>query len=67
MSNKLTRHPTRKQFEPGRGYTKEDWDEVSDNPPMTDEELASGRPFAEVFPHLAESIKRGKANGAGNR
>ena len=34
----------------GRGYTKEDWDEVSDNPELTDEELAQGKPFAEMFP-----------------
>lgn len=47
-----------KEFVPGRGYTKEDWDEVSDNPPLTDEELASMRPFAEVFPELAASIQR---------
>jgi len=37
-------------FTPGRGYTKEDWDEVSDNPELTDEELAQGKPFAEMFP-----------------
>lgn len=28
--------------------------------PRTDEELARTRPFAEVFPDLAESIKRGR-------
>ena len=38
------------EFTPGRGYTKEDWDEVSDNPELTDEELAQGKPFAEMFP-----------------
>jgi uncharacterized protein (DUF4415 family) len=57
--------PARKrleEFTPGRGYTKEDWDEVSDNPELTDEELAQGRPFAEALPELAASIKhmRGK-------
>jgi uncharacterized protein (DUF4415 family) len=46
------------KFRPGRGYTEEDWNEVSDNPPITDEELAQARPFAEVFPDLAESIRR---------
>jgi uncharacterized protein (DUF4415 family) len=52
--------PVRKlleEFEPGHGFTKEDWDEVSDNPELTDEELAQGRPFAEVFPDLAASIR----------
>ena len=38
------------EFTPGRGYTKEDWDEVSDNPELTDEELAQEKPFAEMFP-----------------
>jgi uncharacterized protein (DUF4415 family) len=47
-----------REFEPGHGFTKEDWDEVSDNSPLTAEELATGRPFAEVFPELAASITR---------
>jgi len=36
-------------FQPGEGYTKEDWDAV-DFPEMTDEELASLRPAKEVLP-----------------
>jgi uncharacterized protein (DUF4415 family) len=51
--------PKPKAFTPGQGYTKADWDAV-DSPPLTDEELASMRPFAEVFPDLAASIKRGR-------
>jgi uncharacterized protein (DUF4415 family) len=47
------------EFTPGRGYTKEDWDAV-DSPELTDEQLAQARPFAEVFPDLAESIRRGR-------
>ncbi len=46
------------EFVPGRGYTKEDWDEVSDSPDSTAEEIAQAKPFAEVFPELAESIRR---------
>lgn len=38
------------------GYTQADWDEVSDNPELTEEDFRSMRPFAEVFPHLAASI-----------
>lgn len=38
-----------KEFQPGRGYTKEDWDAV-DSPPLTDKELASMRPAREVLP-----------------
>jgi uncharacterized protein (DUF4415 family) len=48
------------KFRPGRGYTQEDWDEVSDNPPITAEALAQAKPFAEVFPELAESIRRSR-------
>ncbi|CBS87056.1 BrnA antitoxin family protein [Azospirillum lipoferum] len=48
------------EFQPGRGYSKEDWDEVSDNPELTEEEMRQARPFAEVFPQLAESLKRGR-------
>lgn len=48
------------EFEPGHGYTREDWAAVSDNPEWTEEEMRHARPFAEVFPHLAESLKRGR-------
>jgi uncharacterized protein (DUF4415 family) len=48
------------KFRPGRGYTERDWEEVSDNPEATDEELAQFRPFAEVFPGLMESIRRSR-------
>lgn len=42
------------------GVTAEDWAAVSDNPPLSDQELASARPFAEVFPALAEKMRRGR-------
>lgn len=45
-------------FVEGRGYTRADWDEVSDNPEMTEAELRELRPFREVFPDLAASIDR---------
>ena len=47
-----------KQFLPGQGYTKADWDAVSDAPQATDEQLAEARPFAEAFPDLAEAARR---------
>jgi len=47
-----------REFEPGHGFTKEDWDEVSDNPELTDAELSQARPFKEAFPEHAESIRR---------
>lgn len=57
---KLTVHPTLKEFTPGRGYTREDWDAV-ESPEMTEEEMRTARPFAEAFPELAEAIRRSKA------
>ncbi|MGQ3671643.1 BrnA antitoxin family protein [Xanthobacter sp. TB0136] len=49
-----------KSFEPGQGFTRQDWDEVSDNPELTDAEMAQARPFAEALPELAESIRRAR-------
>lgn len=46
-----------RKFTPGKGFTKADWDAV-DSPELTDEELRGFRPFAEVFPELAASIRR---------
>jgi uncharacterized protein (DUF4415 family) len=46
-------------FEAGRGYSKADWDEVCDNPEWTAEDFAKARPFDEVFPDLAEAIRKG--------
>jgi uncharacterized protein (DUF4415 family) len=39
------------------GYTQADWDEVSDNPELTEEDFRNMRPFAEVFPHFAATIR----------
>jgi uncharacterized protein (DUF4415 family) len=47
-----------KTFKPDRGFTERDWDEVSDNPELSKEQLKTMRPFAEVFPDLAAGIKR---------
>lgn len=54
----MTTKPLRSEFEPGRGYTREDWDEAMDDAETTDEELTQARPFAEAFPALAEAIRR---------
>ncbi len=45
-------------FVPGRGYTQEDWDEVSDTPEITDEQWATARPLAETMPELVEAVGR---------
>ncbi|KPF46924.1 BrnA antitoxin family protein [Rhizobium sp. AAP43] len=50
--------PVSDGFREGRGYTRADWDEVSDNPELTEEEIADLRPFREVFPDLATAIDR---------
>lgn len=41
--------PIKKEYEPGHGYTKEDWDAV-DFPEMTAEEIKNMRPAREVLP-----------------
>jgi uncharacterized protein (DUF4415 family) len=48
-----------KKFKPGQGYTKQDWDDVQ-SPELTDEQIAKAKPFAEVFPELAASIRKGR-------
>jgi uncharacterized protein (DUF4415 family) len=52
------------EFKEGRGYSKDDWDEVSDNPEWTEEDFKKARPFAEVFPEFAESIRRSRGRPA---
>lgn len=49
-----------KGFEEGQGYSKADWEDVSENPEWTEQDFAAARPFAEVFPDLAESIRRSR-------
>jgi uncharacterized protein (DUF4415 family) len=43
------------EFKAGQGYPKEDWDAV-DSPALTKIELAQAKPFADVFPELAEKM-----------
>lgn len=38
--------------QPGYGYSKADWDKVSDNPEASAEELAEAKAFVEVSPSL---------------
>jgi uncharacterized protein (DUF4415 family) len=51
-------------YVPNPNYTQEDWDEVSDNPELTDEQIAELRPASEVLPPalfegLASKRRRG--------
>lgn len=45
-------------FVPGRGYTQEDWDEVFDNPEITDEQWTTARPLVEVMPELVAAMEK---------
>ena len=49
-------------FVPGRGYTQEDWDEVSDNPEITPEQWATAKPLVETHPELVAAMRRGRGN-----
>lgn len=46
------------RFQEGRGYSKQDWDDVCDNPEWTEEDFRNARPFAVVFPELAEKMRK---------
>jgi uncharacterized protein (DUF4415 family) len=48
-----------KSFKAGPGYTRKDWDDVQ-SPELTAEEMAKAKHFAQVFPKLAASIRRGR-------
>jgi uncharacterized protein (DUF4415 family) len=50
--------PRTKAAPAGSGYTQADWDDVSDNPEWTAEEMAKAKPFAEALPDLAASARR---------
>jgi uncharacterized protein (DUF4415 family) len=61
------KYPVKKEFQSGNGYSKEDWDAV-DSPELTDEELASARPAAEVLPNAffdhVDEVRRGRGRPA---
>lgn len=46
---------------PALGFSQEDWDAVSDNPELTDDQLAALRPVSEMPDHLRARLpKRGR-------
>lgn len=53
----MSSKPKQKEFKAGQGFTKADWD-VVDSPPLTKEELAQAKPFSEVFPDLADKMRK---------
>ncbi|MBY3445524.1 hypothetical protein [Rhizobium laguerreae] len=46
------------EYQPGRGYSKDDWDAVFDKPPMSKEEMEAASPFKEAFSDLAAKIDK---------
>ena len=42
------------------GYSRKDLRDVSDNPELTKADFARAKPFAEAFPDLAASIRKGR-------
>jgi uncharacterized protein (DUF4415 family) len=42
------------------GFSKKDLRDVSDNPELTKADFARAKPFSEVFPDLAASIRKGR-------
>ena len=59
-----------REFDPAHaakyGYTRADWDDVSDNPEWTQEDFARAKPMSEAMPELHATIleaigKRGPA------
>jgi uncharacterized protein (DUF4415 family) len=49
-----------KRGKSGKGFSAKDLKAVSSNPRWTKTSIVQARPFGEVFPQLAESIKRGR-------
>jgi hypothetical protein len=61
FEERKTMNKRQKSFKPGQGYTKEDWDAVAYNPEWTAEDFARAKPFAEVFPELAASMRQDRS------
>ena len=57
----MTKHDQAKGYVPNPDYTQEDWDEVSDNPELTDAEIAELKPGQEGLPPavFAALVNRG--------
>jgi uncharacterized protein (DUF4415 family) len=50
-----------------KGYSARDLREVSDSPEWTKEDFAKAKPFAEVFPELAASIRKSGGPNIGTK
>jgi uncharacterized protein (DUF4415 family) len=55
---------TKRAPRPGRGYSQADWDAVSDNPPVTEQDFAAMRPAREVLsPEFLASVAKRRGRG----
>jgi uncharacterized protein (DUF4415 family) len=43
-----------------RGFSDKDLHEIGNSPELTEADFANARPFAEVFPDLSASIRKGR-------
>jgi uncharacterized protein (DUF4415 family) len=50
----------RKAFVPGRGYSREDWDVVSDNPRVTRKAIEKSKPLKEALPEVHDAIQKSR-------
>lgn len=53
----MTDNSKKPEFKAGQGFTKADWDAV-ESPALPKDVLAQAKPFADVFPELAENMRR---------
>jgi uncharacterized protein (DUF4415 family) len=53
----MTHKDKKPEFKAGQGFTKADWDAV-DSPFLTKADLVQAKPFSEVFPELAEKMRK---------
>jgi uncharacterized protein (DUF4415 family) len=42
------------------GFTQSDWEAVSENPEWTEADFRQAKPFAELFPEVAEELRKGR-------
>lgn len=66
----MTRSDHAPGYSPNPSYTQEDWDEVCDNPELTEAEIARLRPGGEGLPPLlAEALRKrgGRPKAAAKR
>lgn len=55
----MPRHTkTLTSFQSGRGYSENDWQDVSDNPEWDDQDQANAKPFTEFFPEISKKMQQ---------